>query len=93
MSQPGKHDPDLNSGPEGLAQEVVRAAAHDFNNALTTIRGRVQLLLEEGPENPSWRSDVEEIGKAARRAELVVHRLVEWARVQDGEVAGQDPTD
>lgn len=72
---------------------MIRAAAHDFNNALTTIRGRVQLLLEEGPDSPSWPSDVGEIGKAARRAEAVVARLVEWARLQDAEEASGDPTE
>lgn len=81
--EPEKDDSPSAPRPGDHAPDVVRRAVHDFNNALTTIRGRVQLLLEEGPENPAWVSDVEEIGDAARRAEAVVDRLVEWSRLQD----------
>ena len=56
--------------------------AHDFNNLLTVITGYAQLRLNAMAENDSWRADLEEIEKAAKRASDLTKQLLTFSRQQ-----------
>ncbi len=56
--------------------------AHDFNNLLTVIRGYTELLLEDYSPTDSKRRDLEEIGKAAQRANSLTSQLLAFSRKQ-----------
>ena len=54
--------------------------AHDLNNALTTIAGYTALALAELADDHPARADVEEIRRAAARAESVTRQLLAFSR-------------
>jgi signal transduction histidine kinase/CheY-like chemotaxis protein len=54
--------------------------AHDLNNALTTIAGYTDLALSSLDDNHPARRDVEEIRRAAARAESVTRQLLAFSR-------------
>lgn len=61
---------------------LAGGVAHDFNNMLTAIMGRTDLLLEEtGPADPH-QSDMLEIRRAAQRAAELTHQLLAFSRRQ-----------
>jgi two-component system, cell cycle sensor histidine kinase and response regulator CckA len=61
---------------------LAGGVAHDFNNALTVIRGHADFLLEGMAEDDTRRSDVEEIGKAAEHAGSLTRQLLAFSRQQ-----------
>jgi signal transduction histidine kinase len=55
---------------------LAAGAAHDFNNALTTIAGFADLALDDPKLSAQTRSDFEQIRVAARSAESIVAGLL-----------------
>jgi PAS domain S-box-containing protein len=61
---------------------LAGGVAHDFNNMLSVIRGRVELVLGSiGDEDPR-RADLEEACQAAERSEKLTRQLLAFARRQ-----------
>ncbi len=56
--------------------------AHEFNNLLTVIRGRNELLLGQLPAESNLRSQVEEIDQAASRAAALTRQMMAFSRQQ-----------
>ncbi len=54
--------------------------AHDFNNVLQAILGFAEIAVSDITENPSARSDVQEIIKAASRARDLVRQILTFSR-------------
>ncbi|MBI3029213.1 MAG: GAF domain-containing protein [Candidatus Rokubacteria bacterium] len=61
--------------------EMAAGVAHDFNNALAAIVGRVRLLLDR-PHEPELERQLRVIEKAARDAAQTVRRIQEFARMR-----------
>ena len=80
----------LEQSEEGLRQRgkmeaVGRLAggiAHDFNNLLTAIRGNVDLLLGDFPEDDPRHEDLKEIQAGAARASDLTRQLLAFGRQQ-----------
>ncbi len=64
--------------------ELSAGVAHDFNNVLTSILGRVQLLLTH-VQDPSIRESLHVIERAARNGAQTVRRIMGFARHREGE--------
>jgi PAS domain S-box-containing protein len=62
--------------------QLAGGVAHDFNNLLTVIKGYSQLSLVEPKEGDSFKTDVEEIQKAADRATDLIRKLLAFSRRQ-----------
>jgi PAS domain S-box-containing protein len=62
--------------------QLAGGVAHDFNNILTVIRGRVSLALEERQTTPEIRDSLQEIGTAAERAANLTRQLLSFSRRQ-----------
>jgi PAS domain S-box-containing protein len=61
--------------------QLTAGIAHDFNNILTAILANTELLHEALPPQPTeLRQDVDEIGKAARRATDMIKQLMTFGR-------------
>jgi len=56
--------------------------AHDFNNLLTVIRGYTEILLEGSEPTDSKSRDLEEIAKAAQKANSLTMQLLAFSRKQ-----------
>jgi len=61
--------------------EMAGGVAHDFNNVLSVILGRAQLVLED-LEDPKLRKSVKAIEQAALDAAKTVRRLQDFTRVR-----------
>jgi two-component system cell cycle sensor histidine kinase/response regulator CckA len=59
---------------------LAGGVAHDLNNALTTIAGYTALALAELADDHPARADVEEVRRAAARAESVTRQLLAFSR-------------
>jgi PAS domain S-box-containing protein len=65
-----------------VAGRLAGGVAHDFNNILTVITGRAELLLQRlGPGDPS-RRDVQLIQETAQRAASLARQLLAFSRKQ-----------
>jgi len=61
---------------------LAGGVAHDFNNMLGVILGRVEMILDQvGPDQPIYH-DLQEIQKAARRSADIIRQLLAFARKQ-----------
>jgi len=61
--------------------QLTAGIAHDFNNILTAILANTELLQESlPPEQTEVLQDVDEIGKAARRATDMIKQLMTFGR-------------
>jgi PAS domain S-box-containing protein len=59
---------------------LAGGVAHDFNNALTTVQGHAELLLEElGPDDPVGEG-LREIRESAERAGRLTRKLLAFSR-------------
>jgi PAS domain S-box-containing protein len=56
--------------------------SHDLNNALTIIIGYAELVASSLEQNESVRQDVEQIRRAAERAESITRQLLAFSRKQ-----------
>jgi two-component system, cell cycle sensor histidine kinase and response regulator CckA len=54
--------------------------AHDFNNVLSVILSYCEMVLGELPEKDPLRPDIEEIGKAGKRAAELTRHLLMFSR-------------
>ena len=61
---------------------LAGGVAHDFNNQLTIVRGYTDLLLTDLPAADPSRQLVEEVRKAATRAERLTGQLLAFSRKQ-----------
>jgi PAS domain S-box-containing protein len=61
---------------------LAGGVAHDLNNALTTIAGYTELALGQLDDGHPARPDVQEIRRAAERAESVTRQLLAFSRKQ-----------
>jgi signal transduction histidine kinase/CheY-like chemotaxis protein len=61
---------------------LAGAVAHDFNNMLTVILSLSAIAAQELPEGQPLRADLEEIQRAAQRAERLTRQLLAFARRQ-----------
>jgi two-component system cell cycle sensor histidine kinase/response regulator CckA len=61
---------------------LAGGVAHDFNNLLTTIIGYSDILLKCLNGQDPLREDVEEIGRAAKRAASLTRQLLAFSRKQ-----------
>jgi len=61
---------------------LAGGVAHDFNNALTSIIGGSELLVEHLQGNPDALDDLELIQRAAHRAALLNRHLLAFSRQQ-----------
>ncbi len=60
--------------------EMAAGIAHELNNPLTTVTGFSELVLDEMPEEASYRAELEMVLHEARRASAVVRRLLDFSR-------------
>ncbi len=56
--------------------------AHDFNNLLTGIQGNLELAFMDAEDSSALQDDLDEIGKATRRAAELTGRLLMFSRKQ-----------
>jgi PAS domain S-box-containing protein len=61
---------------------LAGGVAHDFNNMLNVILGRVELVLEDLPGDSPQREDIKEIRAAAERSAALTRQLLAFARKQ-----------
>jgi PAS domain S-box-containing protein len=61
---------------------LAGGVAHDFNNMLSVIIGRVELALQSGRSAEAIRADLAEVLKAAQRSADLTHQLLAFARKQ-----------
>ncbi len=61
---------------------LAGGVAHDFNNILNIIIGYSDMLGAASPDAPTWKDDVEEVRKAAKRAASLTHQLLAFSRQQ-----------
>jgi signal transduction histidine kinase/ActR/RegA family two-component response regulator/putative methionine-R-sulfoxide reductase with GAF domain len=61
--------------------ELASGVAHDLNNALAAILGRVQILINQVKESPHQRS-LQLIEQAAQDSAQVVRRILDFARLE-----------
>ena len=59
---------------------LASGVAHDFNNILTTIRGRADLLAERISPHDPLREDMDELRRAAELAGTVTRQLLTFGR-------------
>ena len=62
--------------------KLAGAVAHEFNNVLTVLEGRADILLGELEEDSPLREDVRAITTAGRRATALTDRLLAFGRQQ-----------
>jgi len=62
--------------------KLAGGIAHDFNNQLTVVKGYCDLLLKDLGGNNPIRNQLEEIQKAAERAEALTSQLLAFSRRQ-----------
>jgi len=67
--------------------EMVGGIAHEFNNLLTPIVLKVELLREERESDPALQRELEVISGAADRAATLTRRLLTFGRKADHEPA------
>jgi signal transduction histidine kinase/CheY-like chemotaxis protein len=61
---------------------LVGGIAHDFNNILMVIQGSANLILMGSEDSNPWRSDLEEIVRATRKAGELTGQLLAFGRKQ-----------
>jgi signal transduction histidine kinase/ActR/RegA family two-component response regulator len=61
---------------------LAGGVAHDFNNLLTVMTGYAELLLGDATLEPSQRSALVEIQRAAERGGALTHQLLAFSRGQ-----------
>jgi PAS domain S-box-containing protein len=61
---------------------LAGGVAHDFNNLVTVITGRTQILLRRLPLTDRTRGDLELIGQTAERAASLTRQLLAFGRKQ-----------
>jgi PAS domain S-box-containing protein len=64
--------------------ELAAGVAHDFNNTLETVLGRVQLARQKYARGESIEEDLDVLESAARDAASTVSRIQDYARPADG---------
>ncbi|HEX9077699.1 MAG TPA: response regulator [Anaerolineae bacterium] len=64
--------------------QLAGGAAHSFNNMLTAILGRTQLILQR-THDPEWITDLEDIQRSVVSGALAVRRLQDFARIRPDE--------
>jgi signal transduction histidine kinase len=60
--------------------EMAAGIAHELNNPLTTVTGFSELVLEDLPQDFSYREELEMVSREAHRASDVVRRLLDFSR-------------
>lgn len=70
------------SGKLEAVGRLAGGVAHDFNNVLTAIRGRLQLLLLELDESDPTRAELEQVDRDTERAVTLTRELLAFSRRQ-----------
>jgi len=65
-----------------IAGRLAGGVAHDFNNLITVITGRAQLLLRADGATPAQRRDIELIRETANHAAALTRQLLAFSRKQ-----------
>lgn len=60
--------------------EMAAGVAHELNNPLTTVVGFTELVMDELPDEMPQKADLDMVLREARRARMVVRRLLDFAR-------------
>jgi len=78
----------------GAADELVTVLAHDLNNHLTPIRGRVSLLRRRASrdDRPQDMADISALGDAVERLGSLVSDLLDVERLEQSLFAGERQT-
>lgn len=74
----------------GALGSLTGGVAHDFNNLLTVINGYAEMILQDLPPGAPGRTEVQEIGKAGRRAAMLTGRLLAFSRKDRNQLAQTD---
>jgi PAS domain S-box-containing protein len=61
---------------------LAGGVAHEFNNQLTVIKGSLQLLLAQLPDDAACRADAERIGASVDKSARLVRQLLTFSRQQ-----------
>lgn len=69
---------------EGLRRDFVASASHELKTPLTSIRGYVELLLDQDPPAEIRTEFLEKVARNARRLEALVEDLLDLSRLDAG---------
>ena len=69
---------------------LASGVAHDFNNALQSISGYVEMLYAEDLDKPKQREKLDQIGEVVGRAAELVRRLLTFSRKVEVELVPLD---
>jgi two-component system, cell cycle sensor histidine kinase and response regulator CckA len=61
---------------------LAGGVAHDFNNMLSVIMGRTEILLDDAPKEGPLHDNLTEIARAAERSAALTRQLLAFARKQ-----------
>ena len=70
--------------------QLAGGVAHDFNNLLQVIRGNIELVMDDIPQDTPPRASLEEVERAAERATTLVRQLLAFGRRQKLELQALD---
>jgi len=66
--------------------EILRIVSHDLKNPLSSIKGFVELLLEEGELNSSDREVISMVGDAGGRMQRLITQLLNFSRFEENRI-------